>query len=62
LATQVGNARAGSASALRSGTWAAGVGTACAGAHLYCFSNVVTIFWDAFELTADTSRWSATSP
>jgi hypothetical protein len=30
--------------------------------RLYCFSNQLTIFWDGFEITADTSRWSATSP
>jgi hypothetical protein len=26
--------------------------------HLYCLSNVVTLFFDGFEKTADTSRWS----
>lgn len=26
--------------------------------RLYCISNVVTIFWDGFDLTGDTSRWS----
>ncbi|GMU66055.1 MAG: hypothetical protein AMXMBFR36_23290 [Acidobacteriota bacterium] len=30
--------------------------------RLYCFSNVVTIFWDGFELTGDTSHWSADTP
>ena len=29
---------------------------------LYCFSNAVTVFWDGFEYTEDTSRWSATVP
>jgi hypothetical protein len=27
--------------------------------RLYCFSNVVTLFWDDFDATGDTSRWSA---
>ena len=29
---------------------------------LYCFSNVVTIFWDGFDLTGDASRWSSAAP
>ncbi len=29
--------------------------------HLYCFANVVTIFWDGFE-TGNPSRWSASVP
>jgi hypothetical protein len=31
-------------------------------AALYCFSNTVTLFWDGFEITGDTSRWSRVSP
>lgn len=27
-------------------------------ARLYCVSNVVTVFWDGFERTGDTGRWS----
>ncbi len=27
---------------------------------LYCLSNRLTLFWDGFEITADTSRWSST--
>ena len=30
--------------------------------RLYCISNVITLFWDGFELTGDSSRWSATFP
>jgi hypothetical protein len=30
--------------------------------RLYCLSNVVTLFWDGFELSGDSSRWSATVP
>ena len=26
--------------------------------HLYCISNTITLFWDGFDLTGDTSRWS----
>jgi hypothetical protein len=29
---------------------------------LYCFSNVVTIFWDGFDLTGDAGRWSSVTP
>jgi hypothetical protein len=29
--------------------------------RLYCFSTVVTIFWDGFE-TGGTSRWSTALP
>jgi len=37
--------------------------TSCnASYHLYCFSTVITIFWDGFELTGDDSRWSAALP
>jgi hypothetical protein len=31
-------------------------------AALYCFSNAVTLFWDGFEFTGDTSRWSSKFP
>ncbi len=30
--------------------------------RLYCLSNVITVFWDGFELTGDTSRWSSAMP
>lgn len=30
--------------------------------HLYCFSNATTLFWDGFDLTGDTSRWSSAVP
>ena len=30
--------------------------------RLYCLSNRLTLFWDGFELTGDTSRWSQTVP
>ncbi len=37
--------------------------TSCnASYRLYCLSNVLTIFWDGFELTGDTSRWSVALP
>ncbi len=36
----------------------------CAAAYLglYCFSNTLTLFWDGFEYTGDTSRWSVAAP
>ncbi|MGE0640883.1 MAG: hypothetical protein AB7G12_00865 [Thermoanaerobaculia bacterium] len=30
--------------------------------RLYCFSNIITIFWDGFEITGDASRWSNIQP
>lgn len=30
--------------------------------RIYCFSNVVTLFWDGFDLTEDLSRWSSSAP
>ncbi len=30
--------------------------------NLYCFSSAVTLFWDGFDYTLDTSRWSSTVP
>lgn len=57
------NVRAGFASRLRSGAWTAGAGVACSsGMRLYCFSNVVTLFWDGFDLTGDAGRWSLVVP
>lgn len=29
---------------------------------LYCFSSTLTLFWDGFEYTGDTSRWSVAAP
>lgn len=37
--------------------------TGCNGSRrLYCFSNRIVLFWDGFELTGNTSRWSSTVP
>jgi hypothetical protein len=37
--------------------------TSCnANFRFYCLSTVLTIFWDGFELTGDTSRWSSAVP
>jgi len=56
----VTNVFTGNASRLRSGRWTAHAGVACIGEErLYCFSNVVTLFWDGFDRTGDTSRWSS---
>jgi hypothetical protein len=30
--------------------------------RLHCFSNVVTLFWDGFDRSGDTSRWSSVVP
>ena len=44
-------------------SWTEFLSTACSQPfRLYCFSNVVTLFWDNFELTGDTSRWSDIGP
>jgi hypothetical protein len=29
---------------------------------LYCFANVVTLFWDGFDYTGNTGRWSSVTP
>lgn len=43
--------------------WTAGGTTSCNVVYrLYCLSNVLTLFWDGFELTGDTSRWSVAVP
>ena len=61
--SQPGNVRAGGASNMRTGVWTAGIGTACVtSSRLYCLSNTVTIFWDGFDLTHDTARWSTAIP
>jgi hypothetical protein len=61
--SQPGNVTAGGVSNMRSGVWTAGIGTSCSISNrLYCLSNTVTIFWDGFDLTAGTGRWSAASP
>ncbi len=58
-----GNATAGSAAHMRSDEWTAGPPRPCGSSnHVYCFSNVVTLFWDGFEITGDTSRWSTVAP
>jgi hypothetical protein len=45
-----------------SADWSAGFSTPCNVAyHLYCFSNVVTIFADGFEI-GDPGAWSASVP
>ena len=52
----------GRASKAHDGEWTEHLPDSCMGSNrFYCFSNVVTIFWDGFE-TGDTSRWSNESP
>lgn len=53
----------GAASTVRDGRWTESLGYVGCGVdlHLYCFSNVVTIFWDGFE-GGDASRWSGVAP
>jgi hypothetical protein len=63
LSTGGSNVFAGNASRLRTNRWTAHAGVACVNTwRLYCFSNVVTLFWDGFDRTEDTSRWSVTTP
>ncbi len=58
-----GNGRKGIASVARVGNWSDSSSDSCAGAgRLYCFSNQTTLFWDNFELTGDSRRWSASHP
>ena len=39
-----------------------GAATCGSNNSLYCFSTVVTIFWDGFDLSQDLSRWSQSVP
>ncbi len=52
----------GSASLARSAGWTEGHFNTCEIPHrIYCFANVVTVFWDGFE-NGGTTRWSASVP
>ncbi len=43
--------------------WTEDVGVSCsAGLRLYCFSNREVLFWDGFDLSENTERWSAVAP
>ncbi len=57
-------AAAGYATISRDAAWTNfGYGQECASpARIYCFSNRVTLFWDGFDSTGDTGRWSSTVP
>ena len=53
----------GRASSTQDEDWSAYAGFGChIGFRLHCFSNVVTLFWDGFDLTGDASRWSSSVP
>jgi len=52
----------GQASYARSHRWSEGFANTCnITRRIYCFSNVVTVFWDGFE-TGAASRWSSAVP
>ena len=54
---------AGLATFSRDAAWSAAYGYSCESpGSLYCFSNVVTLFWDGFDYTGDTGRWSSAVP
>jgi len=56
-----GNALIGTAQIGRHRGWTAMIGLSCGStAHLYCFSNSYVLFWDGFDTTGNTARWSAT--
>ena len=53
----------GRASSTQDDDWTAYADFDCSiGFRLHCFSNVVTLFWDGFDLTGDASRWSSSVP
>ena len=53
----------GTESSIESETWTDAHETGChISSHLYCFSNATILFWDGFDLTGDTSRWSSVAP
>jgi hypothetical protein len=57
-----GHGRAGFANIGRAEEWTDANAYLCqTDARLYCFSNVITLFWDGFE-SGTTARWSATAP
>jgi hypothetical protein len=56
------NVTKGVAGTTRTARWTTGSSTSCSfSQQLYCFSNVVTLFWDGFE-SGDTDRWSGVTP
>lgn len=58
-----GEVSTGVLAAQRSDRWTDDETLSCGGeSRLYCVSNVVTLFWDGFDRTGDTSRWSAVAP
>ncbi len=51
--------RDGWADRARTGLWTDAFDKPCdEPAHLYCFANRIALFWDGFDATGDTSRWS----
>ena len=53
----------GTESSIESESWTDAHETGChISSHLYCFSNATILFWDGFDLTGDTSRWSSVAP
>ncbi|MEO7795345.1 MAG: hypothetical protein ABIV06_11290 [Thermoanaerobaculia bacterium] len=54
---------AGLASYPRTADWTDNFTDGCASFNrIYCISNRITLFWDGFELTGDSSRWSSVTP
>jgi len=52
----------GIAGTTRTGQWTEASSSSCQfSQQLYCFSNVVTLFWDGFE-SGDAGRWSGVTP
>jgi hypothetical protein len=52
----------GSQSLARSHRWTEGLQNGCNNTRrIYCFANVVTLFWDGFE-SAGTANWSTVVP
>ena len=53
----------GAAGLARSAGWTDEADDTCSESRrLFCFSNAVTLFWDGFEYTGDTGRWSFSQP
>ena len=61
--TSGASGRYGLGSMARNANWTSSSTTPCQlERRLYCFANVITIFWDGFDLTEDASRWSTVVP
>lgn len=59
-ASAAASGRDGWADRARTGLWSDAFDKPCdEPAHLYCIANRIALFWDGFDATGDTTRWSS---